>query len=176
MAKKGRKVWRRIGSGLVGCSVVFVGFLFLTGPGKDIRNLWSNGTIPSLLFPPANRPYSANAEGNLKAIRTALMLYHDSEGQFPQGAGWMDAIENRMTASDMTGAESKKKLIRPDLANSPNEYGYALNDKASGKYKDDVGAKTVLVYESKQVERNAHGDAAKDKSGAGITVDGTIVH
>ncbi len=173
--KKGRKVLRRMGIGLLGVVVIAVAFLFLTGAGKDVRNLWSNGALPALIFKPADRAYDANTDGNLKAIRTGLMLYHESEGQFPLAAGWMDAIENRIRASDMPGDEAKKKLIRPDLAKSSGQFGYALNDKAGGKYKDDVGAKTVLVYESKQVGRNAHGDPATDRSGAAITVDGTIL-
>lgn len=152
-----------------------IGFLFATPQGKDFRNLWSNGAIQALLFPSGNRKYSASGQQNLVSIRTALMLYEDSEGRFPMGSGWMDAIENRITASDMTGAESHKKLVRPDLAGKPGEFGYAINDQAAGKYRGDAGAKTILVYESKRTGRNAHGNPAGDRDGMAIAVDGTIV-
>jgi hypothetical protein len=165
---------RKLAFGCTAIGVVVVAVLYGTGLGKDFRNLWANGTIPGLLFKPPNRTYDANEVGNLRAIRTALLLYHDSEGQFPQGAGWMDAIRNRIAVSDMDGSETNKKLIRPDLAGKPNQFGYALNDKAAGKYKDDAGPKTILVYESKQTTGNAHGNATSDRNGMAIDVDGTI--
>jgi hypothetical protein len=162
-----------IGFGIVAAIALLV--LFATPQGKDFRNLWSNGTIQAMLFPAAKRTYSASDQKNLEAICQGLMLYEDSEGQFPKANGWMDAIENRIKVSDMNGNESNKKLVRPDLSGKPGEYGFAINDKAAGKYKDDAGAKTILVYESKQTVRNAHGDPARDRDGMAINVDGTIV-
>jgi len=146
-----------------------------TGPGQDLQNFWRNGAIGALLFPPPKRKYTAGNETNLKALQTALMLYHESEGQFPQAAGWMDAIEPRIRTFDMELSEAKKKLVRPDLAGKEGEFGYALNDAASGKYKDDVGGKAILVFESKATARNAHGDPAKDREGYAIAVDGTLL-
>jgi hypothetical protein len=172
MAK--RKLAKGLGLGCLGVVVVALGLLLFTGAGKDFQNLWRNGTIPSLLFPAKKRTYSAGNESNLKAIYTALMLYHESEGQFPTAGGWMDAIEPRIRANDMEASEAKKKLARPDLGDG--QFGYAMNDAASAKYKDDVGpATTVLIYESKQTGRNAHGDPKTDRDGYAITVDGTIL-
>jgi hypothetical protein len=172
---KGKKWQRRILSVFLGALLILLGLLLFTGAGKDVQNLWRNGTIQALLEPDVKRQYAADQVGNLKAIRTALLLYHDSEGQFPQANGWMDAIEPRITASDMTGSEAKKKLIRPDLAGTSNAFGYALSDKVAGKYKDDAGAKSILIYESHQTARNAHGNPEKDRQGYAVSVDGTIL-
>jgi hypothetical protein len=172
---KGRAL-KRVGIGCLGLVVVLAALVAFTGPGKDVQNLWRNGAIQALLFPPAKRTYTATNESNLKALHTALMLYHESEGQFPAANGWMDAIGPRIATSDMAAGESEKKLVRPDLAGKANEFGYGLNAKAAGKYKDDVGdGKTLLIYESKQTARNAAGDPATDRDGMAITIDGTIV-
>ena len=150
--------------------------LVMTGGWRDLVNFWKNGTIQAIVFPPPKRTYDASNEENLKALRTALMLFHDSEDKFPDAKGWMDAIEPRITASDMAPGESQKKLIRPDLSGKTGSFGYALNLKAAGKYKDDVGdPKAILVYESKQTARNAAGDPATDRDGMAITVDGTLL-
>ncbi|AIE83380.1 hypothetical protein [Fimbriimonas ginsengisoli] len=169
------KLGKRLGVGCLGLLLVVGALLAFTGPGHDIQNMWRNGAIGAILFPEKQRTYTATNEQNLRAIHTALMLYHDSEGQFPQASGWMDAIEPRIRTSDMDASEAKKKLIRPDLAGKPGEFGYEMNDAASGKYKDDAGAKTPLIFESKPTSRNAHGDPVKDRDGYAITVDGTLL-
>jgi hypothetical protein len=68
-----------------------------------------------------------------------------------------------------------KKLIRPGL--SEGQFGYAFNDAASGKYKDDLKepAKTALVFESMETQKNAHGDPARLRKGIAISVDGTVL-
>lgn len=170
-----RKWPKRIGIGCLGVVVLGVLALNFTGPGRDVMNLWKNGTIPALIVKPPKRTYSATNEKNLMAIHTALMLYHDSEEKFPEAAGWMDAIKNRIRADDMDAKEAAKKLVRPDLVNQSDAYGYAINEAAAGKYKDDVGASTVLVYESKQTGRNAHGKPETDRDGYAVTVEGKLL-
>lgn len=170
-----KKVGKRFGIGCLGLLVVFALFLGLTGPGRDILNLWKNGLIQSLLAGSKKRTYNANNEQNLAALRTAMMLYHESEGQFPDSKGWMEAVQNRIKAEDMETKEAQKKLIRPDLLGQPGEYGYSMNDAASQKYKDDIPKSTILLYESKQTVRNAHGDAKTDRDGYAITVDGKVL-
>ena len=105
------------------------------------------------------------------------MLYHESEGQFPVAKGWMDAIQNRMRASNMSPEEAQKKLVRPDLMPpKAGVFGYAMNDALSGKYKGDIkNPKTVLVFESIQTDRNAHGDPSTAKGRMGVAIDGSIV-
>lgn len=150
--------------------------LTVSGVGKDLVNLWKNGTLQAVLMPGPKRQYTASNEANLRAMHTALMLYHDSEGQFPAADGWMDAIKNRLKAYDLASGEAEKKLIRPDLAGKADAYGYAINTAAAGKYKDDVGGpKTPFIYESHQTTRNASGDPQKDRDGWAIAVDGTIL-
>jgi hypothetical protein len=172
---KGQKI-KRAGVGCLGISVVLAVLIGFTPPGHALQDLWKNGAIQALIFPPENEKYTAGHEENLKAMHTALMLYHESEGQFPAANGWMDAIEPRIATSDLAPGEAEKKLIRPDLAGKPNEFGYALNAKAAGKYKDDVGdSKTILLYESKQPARNASGDPTADRSGMAVAIDGSII-
>jgi hypothetical protein len=105
--------------------------------------------------------YAADNEDNLRALYTGLMLYHESEGKFPEGNGWMDAVEPYLRTQDLRTGEEKKKLVHP-MFWPPNgkDFGYAINDACAGKYKDDVGApeKTALVFDSSDTSRNAHGD------------------
>lgn len=131
----------------------------------------------SLFLPPEKHAYNATSEQNLKALYQAMILHHDSEGQFPAAEKWMDDIESRLRTNDLQKEEEKKKLVRPDLAGQTGKFGYAMNDAAGGKYKDDVGdpSKTPLIYESKQDSRNAHGDPSSDRNGLAITVDGSIL-
>ncbi|MCC7229287.1 MAG: hypothetical protein IT203_02770, partial [Fimbriimonadaceae bacterium] len=122
--------------------------------GPFIVALWKRG-----FFDPApnKHAYSATSEQNLKAIYQGMKLYQESEGQYPFAEGWMDAIENRISTNDLKKGEAQKKLIRPDLLTRPGEFGYAMNDLASGKYSGDVPkpSETPLIYESKQSGRNA---------------------
>jgi len=170
-----RKISMRLGIGCLSLLIVLVVFFGLTGPGRDIVNLWRNGSIQSLLEGSKKRTYNANNEQNLTALRTAMMLYHESEGQFPDSKGWMEAVKNRIKAEDMETKEAEKKLVRPDLQGKAGEYGYSMNDAASQKYKDDISKSTILLYESKQTARNAHGDAKTDRDGYAITVDGKLL-
>jgi len=120
--------------------------------------------------------YVASRGANLKAIRNALMLYHDSEGQFPAANGWLDAIRPRMQTNKMTAEEAETKIIRPDLTGKPGAFGYAINSAAAGKYKDDAGpASTVLVYESTEERANASGEPDLSDGRLGITIDGKLV-
>lgn len=120
---------------------------------------------------PEMRAYQGTNRDNLKAIYTALMLYHDNEERFPEAAGWMDAIAKQLKTNDLTPEEAQKKLYDPKTGT----YGYAINDKVAGKYKGDIpDPKTVLVFPSKTGKKNAHGDAAT-ANGEGIAIDGSFV-
>jgi hypothetical protein len=159
-----------------GCLVVSV--LLIAGLAwlfPTVRDLWP------LLFG-AKDPeltYQGTSIDNLKALHTAMTLYHDSEGQFPDASGWMEAIKPRIAQADLKKGEAEKKLIRPALLGKEGQYGYAMNDAASAKYKDDIkDPKTPLIFESTETGYNAHGDPAKLRrpSGVAIAVDGTILH
>ncbi len=121
--------------------------------------------------------YSGTSIDNLRHLQTALLLYNDSEGQFPDSKAWMDAIENRIVTDDLNKGEAEKKLIRPDLLGQSGQFGYAMNDVCSGKYKGDVKEpnRTPLLFESTEAGRNAHGDPDKIRHGIAITVDGTLL-
>ncbi len=119
---------------------------------------------------PVPKEYQGTSMDNLRALRTALMLYHTSEERFPEATGWMDAIEPLLNTADLKPGEAVKKLHRPDLA--PGDYGYALNSACGGKFKDDIDGKdkAILVFESKDPKRNAHGDPGKDTVPGGQSV------
>jgi len=172
---RGKKLGKRLGIGCVTFLVLFTLFLTVTGPGRDILNLRRNGSIQALLSGSKKRTYTAGNEKNLTALHTAMMLYHESEGQFPDSSGWMEAVKNRIKAEDMETKEAEKKLVRPDLSDQPGQFGYAMNDAASQKYRDDIPKSTILLYESKQTGRNAHGDPKSDREGYAITVEGTLL-
>ncbi|MCX7800618.1 MAG: hypothetical protein N2109_09775 [Fimbriimonadales bacterium] len=146
--------------------------------GPVIRDFWNEGILQTYLFPQRKRAYAGDSVANLKAQHTALMLYHESEGQFPEASGWMDAIENRLRTADMDREEALKKLRRPDLHDQPQAYGYAMNDAASAKYKEDVPepAKTPLTFETPDTARNAHGPASSGlRGGNAISIEGGLL-
>ena len=150
--------------------------LYFSGPGQAFRDLWRHNVIQSLISKPAERDYEPGRRANLNALYVAIMLYHDSEGQFPASSGWMDAIKNHLHTTDMSDQEARKKLIRPNMPNpGPNDYGYAMNDAASLKYKGDIKDPSMpLLFESPDLKWNAHGTPAP-QGGLGISVAGQIV-
>lgn len=121
------------------------------------------------------KEYQGDTIDNLRRLHTALMLYHESEGQFPLASGWMDAIENRLQTNDLKKGEGEKKLHQPAYANSASQYGYAMNDKAQAKYKDDLPPDLELLFESRDTKRNAHGSPEELKNGLAITVEGKLI-
>lgn len=150
---------------LLGCAgfllVLLLGAALFYGPA--IRDLWKEGIIQAFFEKDAKRKYDSNTRDNLKALHTALMLYHESEGQFPYAEGWMDAIKSRIQTNDLTAKEAAKKF----------EGGYGLNDAASGHYKGDLTPVTILLFESSDKKWNSHG--IPPKSGLGIDIKGEIV-
>lgn len=179
----GRRVLKRLSIGCGALLVLALLVLFATPIGKAARDLYSHGFADAYLSPDQERKYNASTEANLKAIYTALMQYHESEGAFPPAGTWMDALKNYGAASDLAKGEADKKFVSPSLEGKPGTYGYALNDAAAGKYKGDIkDPKTPLIFDSSDTARNAHGDPSKlapnPKRPGGnraITVDGTIL-
>jgi hypothetical protein len=178
----GKKVAKRIGVGCLLLVVVAFLAIFLTPAGKAFRDVLGTGVLQANLSAKEMETYHASETGNLKAIYNALKLYQDSEGQFPDSKTWMDAIKNRMLADNMTGEEAAKKLVSPSLRANPGQYGYAMNDAASGKYIGDLDPKMPLIFDSSDVSRNAHGSPAKllpkpprGGQNMAISADGTIL-
>lgn len=132
---------------------------------------------------PTMRKYQGSNVENLKAIWTAMKLFHQSEEQYPDSTKWMDDIKMRLRTNDLTAADAMKKLVNPLLAGKAGtDYGYAMNDAASKKYMGDIkDPKTILVFNSTDAKWNAHGDPKKlgskdpNKGDKGITIDGTVV-
>ncbi len=147
--------------------------------------LWIYGPFAWALYkkgffdrPSAAHDYEGTSSDNLRYIRTALLGYEDSEGQFPVAGGWMDAIQNRLHTDDLKKGEASKKLIYPGYLGEEGKYGYAFNDALAGKYHGDIkDPQTPMVFESTTTERNAHGDPAKLRrpGGLAITMSGEIV-
>jgi len=127
--------------------------------------------------------YHASNEANLKALRIALLAYHESEGQFPDSRKWMDAIKTRVRADNMAEAEAMKKFVNPLYPAKAGVFGYAMNDAASNKYKGDLkDPKMPLIFDSSDTAWDAHGDPAKLKAKSqeeggneAVAVDGTIL-
>jgi hypothetical protein len=170
----------------------FVGLLLLAGLvfagwrfGPTLWDLWRGGHLQGLFGEKELREYRGNSMQNLRALHLALSLYHESEGQFPHASGWMDAIQPYMLSADMKKEESMKKLVNPLIVPArKGVYGYAMNDAASAKYKDDVPdpSQTPLVFDSAKTEWNAHGDPQqllpeppRQGGNLGISVDGVVL-
>jgi len=180
---KGKRLLRNVGCGCLSVVVIGGGLLIFTPVGRAFQTLWKRGFFESYVNPDDDLKYKATETDNLKALYTAMMLYHESEGQFPVSSGWMDAIKPRIQTSDLAKGEAEKKLISPSLAGKTGQFGYAMNDLASGKYKGDLkDPKTILIFDSGDTMRNAHGDPKKltptpprPGGNMGISIDGTVV-
>jgi hypothetical protein len=170
-----------------GCFWAFVAIVVVLAiwVGPVIRDLWKSGILGNQLSAQKMREYQGNSMENLKALHTALLLYHDSEEAFPDSSGWMDAITNRIKAGDMTQEEADKKFVNPLIPKGKGVFGYAMNDLCSKKYKDDIKdpATTPLLFDSSDTSWNAHGlvDALLPKpkragGNMGISVTGEIIH
>lgn len=122
--------------------------------------------------------YAVSREANLKAIYTAMMLAHDSDGQFPDASSWMDAIKTRLRTTDLPESEAVRKLMNPRHG-GPKEWGYAINPAVAGKFQEDIKNpdETPLIYESRQTQWNASGDPRSDlmDQGWAISVSGKIL-
>jgi hypothetical protein len=173
--KRRRRFWAWLSIGFL---AVLVGLYVWIGP--TLLTAWRHGFFDS----GPERTYTATQVGNLRAIRTALMSYEESEGHFPEAAGWMDAIEHRLGTADLGPGEAEKKLVDPSVGKA-GAFGWALNDAVSGKYHDDIRdpATTPLVFSSSVLTRNAHGEPskllpAKPRAGGnlGISISGEILH
>lgn len=169
---KGRK-WA------IGCitPIVIVGVLAVAFPEQRKAVLTAIKIYQEQAADSKTHDYSGNSIENLRRMRTAMLLYSDSEDHFPEGNGWMDAIDTRLQTADLNKGEAEKKLVRPDLLGQSGLYGYAMNDACAGKFKGDIKDPnlTPLIFESSETGKNAHGDPAKIRKGIAITVDGTII-
>lgn len=160
-----------------------VGAGWLYGPA--MLDFYRAGFFDEALNPRQLREYQGNSIDNLRAMHLALSLYHESEGQFPHGEGWMDALEPYIRTDDMSAEEAQKKFMNPLLGkNEDGAFGYAFNDAASAKYKDDVPtpARTPLVFDSSNLSRNAHGspeellpNPPRQGGNMGISVTGEVL-
>jgi hypothetical protein len=165
----------------IGCAVVLIVLVMMFG--KTVKDLWSHGFFEAALSSEQTRKYNATSENNLKTLYNAMTQYHESEGQYPDAKKWMDAIKSFGSASDLAKGEADKKFVTPSLEGKPGQFGYAMNDAASKKYKGDIkDPKTVLIFDSSDTSRNAHGDPkallpspARPGGNLGIAVDGTLV-
>lgn len=165
---------KKLGIGLLALGVIALGVLFLTPFGNALRDLFSSGVVQNMASKPPERKVSGDSEARMRALKTALDLYHDSEEKYPEAVGWTEAARLRLKADDLAKGEDKAQLTRPGAS----AYGYALNRKAAGKYRDDIGPKsTILIFETPSETQDASGDPTQDglKGGKGITIAGKIV-
>lgn len=123
------------------------------------------------------RVYEATSIENLQAIRTALLLYHDNEGQFPAADGWMDGIRPMLKTHDLSFEEAAKKLMNPAISDlKPGEFGYSMSTEVSAAFRGDLKETSILVFESPgDRKRNASGAPKTSKGNHGITLDGNVV-
>jgi len=124
------------------------------------------------------RGWTPDTEKNLHVLYTAIKMVHDSDGTFPDSSKWMDKTITRVRTEDLKKGAEREKFVDPAAGGKQGEYGFAMNDAASGKYIDDIKDKSApLIFQSTDTSWNAHGDPAKigRKGGIGMSVDGKIV-
>lgn len=164
------KAWH---AALAGAAIFLIGVSVWLGP--VLSTAWRRGYFDSA----PNREVSRNVDSSLQAVHRALMMYAESEGRLPDAAGWVEAAWPRIKTADLPDEEALKLLQSAD-AKSDSEYGLAMNKALSGVSPWDHEDQTaVLVFESRDLRRSAHGDPATigpaNRPGKGITLAGRIV-
>lgn len=128
--------------------------------------------------------YSGSSMENLRALHQAISLYYESEGVYPDAAGWMDAAKGYVKTADLKKGEEMKKFVNPRIPEAEGVFGYAFNIALSMGYREDVAdpAGTALIFESKDTKWNAHGEPALlqpdpelDGGNNAVTVEGNAV-
>lgn len=162
-------------------AVILVIFVYFAGRvGQAAWVFYKHGIFDA---PTGDRIYHGDRIARLQALRTALMAYQTSEGQFPDASGWMDAITNRIQSDDMATQQSDRKLRDPAVSDRAG-YGFGFNSALSNKYIGDIKNQdtTVLIYTSKDTAKNAQGDPNKSLpepprggENLGITVSGKVI-
>jgi hypothetical protein len=166
--KNKRKFGRWIFLGLV----IGMGVAWFSPAGKAVRALFGMYVLDKS---ETNLSWNVDSEARLKAMHTAAMLFHDSEEAFPKADSWMDELLKRLNTDDLKEGEFVKKITRPDVT-ATGQFGYAINVAVAGKYKGDISdPKTVLIFESRQTQKNASGKPKEDAIGMGVCIDGSIV-
>lgn len=172
-----KKRWFKWTAGIL---VVLIVVSWVTGLGEAIVGafkLVSSGKIDIKKAP--KRTYTADRNENLQSLQTALMLYLDNEGQFPQASGWMAAIQKDLRPSDMQEGEELKKLKNPAVEGglTEDEFGYRFNIELSGKGREAIkNPKTIIVEESPDdLTYNANGKIQSKPGTRGINAEGEIV-
>lgn len=174
---------KRIKIALAIVAAVFLGLAIWLGP--VIRAAFKSGIAQDLISPPPKVEYEAGVVENLEAIHTAMMQYHDSEGEFPPADQWMDLLVLRLRTADLKEGEEYRKLQNPKVLHMGTDvWGYAYNLNVQNMYKDDVvgGEDQILVFETGELAYGVSGDPAQDAipiEGAGenlaVTVGGEIL-
>jgi len=167
----GMKKWVQGCLGAFGLVVI----LFLAFFGKPLYSLYKAGFLAP---PPEKVGWTPETEKNLHVLYTGIMHVHDSDGTFPKSPTWMDKVITRVRTETLKKGAEKEKFVDPAAGGKSGEYGFAMNDVASGKYIDDIkDKKTPLIFQSTDSTWNAHGDPAKigRKGGIGVAVDGSVV-
>ena len=168
---KRKKIVR--GTAVAGIAVIAIGAF--TPQGKAIRTLVATLTQKDIS---GTEAYQGDIKDRLKAMHTAADLFHASEDAYPKADKWMDDLLIRLQTQNLKKGEAERKLKRPDVEANPDQYGFAFNAAAVGKYRGDIkDPKTILIYESKDTKKNAVGDPKADgkPGGEGITISGEIV-
>ncbi len=175
MASRAKKVVKGI-SLLLLAGVIYAAWFY----GPFLYSVWKRGFFDKRQI----RSYHGNSLQNLAALHKGMMMYHDSEGQFPQSNGWMDALKPYIRPDDMKEKDAFKKFVNPTLPPKEGVYGYAMNDVAGAKYKDDVKypEKTPLLFDSSDTKWNAHGTPekllpkpAREGGNVGVSISGAIL-
>ena len=168
---KGKKIVR--GVVIAGITVIVIGAF--TPQGKAVRVLIATLTQKDVS---GTEAYQGDVKDRLKAMRTAADLYQTSEDMYPKADNWMDDLLIRLQTQNLKKGEAEKKLKRPDMETTPDQYGFAINSAVAGKYKGDIkDPKTILIFESKETKKNMSGDPKADgkPGGEGITISGEII-
>ena len=168
---KGKKILR----GTLLVLIIGGGIGYFTPQGKALRTLVATLTQKDVS---GTEAYQGDVKDRLKAMQTAAELYHSSEDMYPKADKWMDDLLIRLQTQNLKKGEAEKKLKRPDLESTPDQYGFAINTAVAGKYKGDIkDPKTILIFECKDTKKNAVGDPKSDgkPNGEGITISGEIV-
>ena len=154
--------------------MLIVAVVWITPFGNAVRDIIGSGILKEAKL----EKFSGTTDGQLRLMYEAAQTHHQSEEVFPEGKTWMDDVLLRMKTQNLLPGEAEKKIVRQDLIGQPNQFGFAMNSAAAGRYKGDLkDPNLILFYTSKSSSKNLYADPTMEglSGGRGITISGQLL-
>jgi len=131
--------------------------------GPVIRDLMSNGLLHPR-YRRENAQVQRQLHGEPQGALQAMSAVQESEGGFPDSAGWMDSLEDRIKPHDMTKRKPTEKFHESHARDRPKRSSATvMNDLLSKRISGTsrIPQRPRFSSTARTPKRNAHGSPQK---------------